>query len=173
MATVATKLSVAEFELQYGSEKPHYEYWYGEPVQKSLPTSLHGLLQMLLAGLLSKAGYKAAAEVKLKIVPDCHPIPDVIATPFPLEHPYPTKPLDVVIEILSDNDPMSRVLSKCLRYQEWGFGLIYVVDPNDRIVFQWLDGSLRNSDKVAGISAVEIWRALDRELSEQTEDRNL
>jgi Uma2 family endonuclease len=119
MATVATKLSLAEFELQYGGEKPYYEYWYGEPVQKSMPTWLHSLLQKVLVNLLSKAGYKAGAEVKVKIVQEFHPIPDVIATRSPIEHPYPTKPLEVVVEILSDTDPMSRVVSKCLRYQEW------------------------------------------------------
>jgi hypothetical protein len=48
-----------------------------------------------------------------------------------------------------------------------------VVDPNDRIIFQWEGGSLTNVDTLAGIPAVEIWQALDRELSDQTEEPTL
>lgn len=57
--------------------------------------------------LLSEAGYRAGSEVKLKIDPRSHPIPDVIATRGRVELPYPTKAVEIVIEILSEEDSMS------------------------------------------------------------------
>jgi len=70
MLAISRKLTVAEFEEQYGREKPYYEFWQGEPVQKSTATWMHGLLQRIIMDLLSSVGYKAGSEVKLKIDPD-------------------------------------------------------------------------------------------------------
>ncbi len=164
MATVAAKLSVAEFEKQYGQAKPYYEFWFGEPVQKSMPTWMHGLLQRIVMELLSQADYKAASEVKLKIDLEFQPIPDVIATRTRIELPYPTKPLEIVIEILSEEDSMSRVLTKCRAYRSWGFQEVYVLDPGARIVFRWADHRLEEVNAFASISVDRIWSALDREL---------
>lgn len=165
MATVAAKLTVAEFEKQYAGEKPYYEYWYGEAIQKSMANWVHGLLQIILATLLSEAGYKSGSEVKLKIVPDFHPIPDVIATRRPVEMPYPTRAVDVVIEILSEDDLISRVLTKCRTYDSWGFEHVYVVDPANRIVFRWHDHRLEEVAVLTAIPVERIWAALDHELS--------
>jgi Uma2 family endonuclease len=164
MTTVTEKLTVPEFEKQYGHEKPYYEFWYGEAVQKSMPTWIHSLLQRILLDLLSQAGYKAGPEVKLKIDPDFHPVPDVIATRCRVEVPYPTKAVEIVIEILSDDDPMSRVLTKCRTYQSWGFEQIYVVDPQTRIVFRWTDQRLEEVNTLASVPVDRIWSALDQEL---------
>jgi Uma2 family endonuclease len=164
MATVADKLTVAEFEKQYGHEKPYYEFWHGEAVQKSMPTWIHGLLQGILRDLLSKAGYRAGLEVKLKIDPDFHPVPDVIATRRRVEVPYPTTAVEIVIEILSDDDSMSRVLTKWKTYQSWGFEQIYVVEPQTRTVFRWTDQRLEETNTLASLPVDRIWFALDQEL---------
>ncbi|HEY6988045.1 MAG TPA: Uma2 family endonuclease [Bryobacteraceae bacterium] len=164
MATVAQKLTVAEFERQYGHEKPYYEFWRGEAVQKSMPTWIHGLLQKIVMNLLGQAGYKAGSEVKLKIDPDFHPLPDVIATRGRIETPYPTKAVEVVVEILSDDDPMWRILTKCRAYQGWGFEQIYVIDPQTRVVFRWTDQRLEEVNAFASIPVDGIWLALDEEL---------
>ncbi len=164
MAAVLHTLTVAEFEAQYGQEKPYYEFWYGEAVQKSMPTWIHGLLQRIVMELLRDAGYKAASEVKLKIDPDFHPVPDVIATKGYIEQPYPTNVLEVVVEILSDDDPMSRLLTKCRTYQRWGFQDIYVVDPNARVVFRWSEHRLEEVDVLVGQPVSRIWTALDKEI---------
>ncbi len=74
MLSASEKLTVAEFEKHYGLEKLNYEFWDGAAVQKSVPTWVHGLLQRIIMGLLSSAGYKAGSEVKLKIDPDFHPL---------------------------------------------------------------------------------------------------
>jgi Uma2 family endonuclease len=155
---------VVEFEKQYGQEKPYYEFWNGEAVQKSASTWIHGLLQGILASFLSQAGYTAGSEVKLKIDPDFHPIPDVIATRGRVELPYPTKSVEIVLEILSDDDPMSRILTKCRAYQNWGFEQVYVVDPKTRIVFRWADQRLEEVNTLATVPVDKIWSALEQEL---------
>jgi Uma2 family endonuclease len=164
MATALQSLSVTEFEEQYGHEKPYYEFWYGEAIQKSMPSSVHGLLQKIILDLLDKASFKAMSEVKLKIDPSFNPVPDIIATRGRVEVPYPTTAVEVVVEILSDDDPMSRLLTKCRAYQQWGFQQIYVVDPSPRLVFRWSEHRLDEVDMMASRPVSEIWNKLDSEL---------
>lgn len=137
MAALGGKLTLAEFEVQYGNRKPNYEYWSGEAVPKAMPTWLHGLLQGILIELLKQAGYRAGSEVKLKISPDLEPVPDVIATSGRIEFPYPTQPFDVVVEILSPEDSFQRVTRKCKCYADWGIENVFVLDPDQRNAWAW------------------------------------
>lgn len=75
MAAAADRLTLADFERQYGDKKPHYEYWSGEAIQKATPTWLHGLLQGIMLLLLKEVGYKAATEVELRISDEFQLIP--------------------------------------------------------------------------------------------------
>jgi Uma2 family endonuclease len=132
MASVAQFLTLQQFEQAYEGEKPYYEYWFGEAIQKSVPTSLHGTTQMLLGMLLMERGWKAASEVKLKLSPFANPIPDLIADPDPVESPYPTKPFALCIEILSPGDDLRRVFQKGAHYLDWGILTVWIVDPDQR-----------------------------------------
>ena len=73
------KLSLEEFHNRYSGEKPYFEYWDGEAVQKSMPTRLHALIQKILVGLLDAKGFDSGQEITLKLDPAYEPIPDVIA----------------------------------------------------------------------------------------------
>jgi hypothetical protein len=42
-AVAEQKLSLTDFHARYDGEKPYFEYWEGEAVQKSTPTRLHRL----------------------------------------------------------------------------------------------------------------------------------
>ena len=161
MATALNTLTVSQFDAQYSQAKPYYEFWRGEAIQKSMPNWIHGLLQRILMQLLCDAGFEAASEVKLKIDINLQLVPDVIATKGPIQEPYPTAPVDIVVEILSDDDSMSRVLAKCRAYQQWGFREIYVIDPGPRLTFRWSEHRLEQVDSIAGQPAVQIWTALD------------
>jgi Uma2 family endonuclease len=114
--------------------------------------------------LLTEAGFKAGTEVKLKIDEGLQPIPDVIGTRSPIELPYPTRATEVVVEVLSQEDSMSRVLAKCRAYGEWGFEQIYVVDPASRVVFRWVDRGLKESATFAHFPVARIWLNLERQL---------
>ena len=129
------KLSKEEFHARYDGEKPYYEYWDGEAVQKAMPKWLHGLIQKLLTRMLDDIGFESASEVELHLDPNYEPVPDIIAVVAAQREPYPTKPFEVVIEILSHNDQFSRVLRKCRLYEKWGIRQIVIVDPQDRVVW--------------------------------------
>jgi Uma2 family endonuclease len=70
MAAASQLLSLAEFRDRYSQEKPYYEYWFGEAIQKSVPTWLHSLLQSILGELLRHAGYRSGSELELRIDPN-------------------------------------------------------------------------------------------------------
>ena len=118
-ATQEDLLTLEDFRVRYAGEKPYYEYWAGKAVQKSVPTWLHGLIHTNVARLLDHIGYQSGSEVRLDR--DYEPVSDVIAD-SPLSEPYPTDPFAVVVEILSPDDPFSRVLRKCRLYERWGIG---------------------------------------------------
>ncbi len=164
MAAVAEKLTFAEFQLKYGHGDRSYEYWYGEAVPKAMPTWIHGLLQAILARLLNEAGYSAGSEVELRIDADAYPKPDVIATSREVEEPYPTKAVDVVIEILSKDDPMPHLLEKCQAYEKWGFEYIYVVNPESKQLFRWTGSALQLTHNLIAIPEVRIWQELEKDL---------
>ena len=142
MASVAALLSLEEFRARFETQKPYYEFWFGEARQKSVPTWLHGYLQGLLVELLKRAGYIAASEVELRIAPDWQPVPDVVAADR-IDGPYPTGPVPVVVEILSPKDPMPDMLQKCRLYARIGIQQILVLDPQNRDGWEWNNASRR------------------------------
>ena len=162
-------VTVENFDQQYGREKPYFEYWFGEPVQKKMPTWMHSMLQKIIMRLLDDAGYESGAEVKLKISTDFQPLPDVSAVlPGDVELPYPTRPVEVVVEILSPDDQFSQMLKKCQFYAELGIKHIYVVDPDARQIWCWRPNqSPVPVQSLMSISVSVIWGELDRRL-EQT-----
>jgi Uma2 family endonuclease len=135
MATVM-HISLEEFHARYAHESG-YEYWFGKVVRKSVPTWLHAILQALLAEIFYEHGYFSGSELDLRISCDFQPRPDVAAS-LELESPgYPTKPIDIVAEILSPDDPPEKVLEKCQHYTELGIPQIYVFDPIQRSAAKW------------------------------------
>jgi Uma2 family endonuclease len=58
MAAGTQLLTLEEFRLRYANEKPYYEYWFGEAIQKATPTTSHGVLQQILCFSLRTLGYK-------------------------------------------------------------------------------------------------------------------
>jgi Uma2 family endonuclease len=161
------KLTKEEFHARYDGAKPYYEYWDGEAVQKAMPKSIHGLIQKLLMRLLDDLGFESASEVELRLDPDYEPVPDVIAVEGVLENPYPTKPFEVVIEILSTDDQFSRVLRKCRLYEKWGIRQIVIVDPQDRVVWRFENGGPVETDVIATrgeakVLAATLWEEVDR-----------
>ena len=132
MASAAQFLPLDQFEKLYEGEKPYYEYWFGEAIQKSVPTSLHGSVQIRMGMLLMVRGWRAASEVKLKLSPYANPVPDLIADPNPIESPYPTKPFALCVEILSPGDDLRAVFQKSAHYLDWGIRTVWIVDPDKR-----------------------------------------
>ena len=168
--TMTEALSLEAFHARYAGEKPYFEYWNGEAVQKTFPTRLHSVVQGKLVSLLGAMGYDSGLEITIKLDPAYELVPDVIAAEGRITDPYPTEPFEVVIEILSPDDQFSRVLQKCRLYETLGIRQIVLVDPRDRVVFSCENGSPRESDIIAKrgervITAQELWAEVDCALS--------
>lgn len=168
MATATTLLTLEEFNARYANEHG-YEYWFGEVVQKAMPTWLHSVLQGLLFELLHRLGYVSGTELELRIDPNWQPRPDVAAA-LKVEGRYPTKPVDIVVEILSD-DPMTRVFEKCRHYARIGIPQIFVFDPESKTAWEWSrqTGNLERVQTLhlkngASLDVAEVWAELDARL---------
>jgi Uma2 family endonuclease len=86
--------------------------------------------------------------VELRIDANAHPRPDVIASKSRPRGEYPPEAADMVVEIVSSDEPFPHLKDKCWKYQAWGFGQIFVVDPSDRSVSEW-QGMLVETDNLA------------------------
>jgi Uma2 family endonuclease len=160
-------LTLAEYHAQYAGENG-WEFWFGEAVRKPVPTWLHSILQTPLCELIYKAGYFSGSELELRIDPNWEPRPDV-AGALKLEQPYPTRPVEIVIEILSD-DQMEQLLKKCGHYARIGILQIFVADPESRRIWQWRGGELlRVTDICLGngvvITGALVWSEFDRRIA--------
>ena len=98
----------------------------------------HSCLQGLFLSLLKDLGFKPRPELTLAISETWEPTPDVCGLLGPDDkQPYPTRPVPVVIEILSPDDRFIRLIKKCRRYAEWGVPDILVFDPTGREAWYW------------------------------------
>ena len=178
MAAHPLPLTVEEFHRLYDGAKPAYEYWYGSAVRKSMPTALHGLVQFILMMLLKKAGWNAASEVRLKIVNDAEPVPDVSAVRGKFKGSYPRTAPELCIEILSPGDTLKRALEKSRTYISWGSQCAWIIDPEQRTAWSlsqeapepaWIapDGALRIDD--TAIELQDLFAEVDNSL-ESAED---
>jgi Uma2 family endonuclease len=68
----------------------------------------------------------------LKISGEIEPIPDVVASREKLEVPYPTRPVELYVEILSADDQLKKVFQKAGHYLAWGVGCLWIIDPDAR-----------------------------------------
>ena len=135
MAAAPDYLSLEQFERLYEGEKPRYEYWFGEAIQKSNPTSLHGLVQLVLGMLILRRGWRAGSEVRLKISNVAHPVPDIVASSTSMGSPYPEQPVDLCVELLSPGDTLRDVFRKAAHYLDWRIGVVWIIDPERRRVY--------------------------------------
>jgi Uma2 family endonuclease len=63
MAAAPQHLSLEEFDRLYGhDQKPYYEYWFGQAIQKPVPNIIHSLLQAIMAILLREIGLLSGPE---------------------------------------------------------------------------------------------------------------
>ncbi len=132
MAAEPSPLSIQEFHRLYDEAKPAYEYWFGEAVQKSMPTLLHSIVQFIIATLLERAGWNTSLEVRLKVVGDVEPVPDIIAVQGKFKGPYPTAAPELCVEILCPGDTLTKASEKAKRYISWGSHCVWIVDGEQR-----------------------------------------
>jgi Uma2 family endonuclease len=174
MAAQPLPLTLEEFHRLYDGGKPAYEYWYGAAVQKSMPTMLHGVVQTVIGIMLENTGWNTATEVRLKVVSEAEPVPDLIAVRGALQSSrYPTTAPELCIDILSPDDSLPRTFQKAAKYLNWGTKCVWVIDPERRIAWTLSPGTseptpvpstgaLRIGETV--ISMPDLFAKVDRKL---------
>ncbi len=149
MATSAT-ISVAEYLKQV--YEPDAEYVDGEILERNVGEHDHSRLQMLILAAL----FQFEKTHKLYTLPEQrvrvadtasrkrYRIPDilVLCQPFRITPVLQDPPL-AVIEILSPEDRMSKMLTKVADYVEFGIKHIFVIDPAEQQLFLADAGGLR------------------------------
>ncbi len=131
----STTLVPVEEYLRY-SEKPNCEYKDGVLYPKAMPAKLHSIIQRVLLMLLLKRGVEAYPELTVRIAPARYLVPDIaVAGDFP--GPYPTEPVLLCCEILSPEDRLGAMLSKCEEYHAWGVPFCWVIDPVKRTAWEY------------------------------------
>jgi len=121
------------------TEKPNCEYREGVLYPKAMGTTFHGVLQLILGAALRKLGLQAGSEVTVRLSPTKYLVPDVVAAPV-LQSPYPTEPVLLCCEILSPEDRLGAMLSKCEEYHAWGVPFCWVIDPVKRTAWEYHSG---------------------------------
>ena len=145
---MATQLLVSLEEYLRTSFEHDREYVRGELVERGMPTFLHGQTQMRIgvaveSARLHGADLHAASEVRNRLAEDVFRIPDVaIYSPRPAG-PIPSVPPLAVVEIISPDDRYSALIEKCREYLAWGVAHIWIVDPQNRALYEFDDGSLK------------------------------
>ena len=143
--STANLVPVEEY-LHY-SEKPYCEYREGVLYPKAMPTTLHGVLQIMLGAMLAKLGLDAASEVILRMSRTKYLVPDIVAA-LELQVPYPSEPVLLCCEILSPDDRLGTILAKCDEYHAWGVPFCWVIDPVKRTAWEYHSG--KEPEKVTG-----------------------
>jgi Uma2 family endonuclease len=113
------------------------EYLDGEIVERNageLPhASVLGNLIYLLAGLMSKLGIQVISEIRIQINPRRYRVADLaVWRAGNIGDRIPTVPPFLVVEILSAEDRMVRMLPKVQEYLSIGTEWIWVIDPDER-----------------------------------------
>jgi Uma2 family endonuclease len=173
MAALPEALTLEEFHKLFDGEKPAYEFWYGRAVRKSMPTALHGIVQAILLMLLERAGWNTASEVRLKIVREVEPVPDLIAIRGKFKGLYPAAAPELCVEILSPDDTLAKTLEKAQRYIAWGSQHVWIIDPEKRTAWDlsaeapapsWIppDSCLRIAETAINLST--IFAEVDKKL---------
>ena len=178
MSAQTAPLTLEEFHRLYDGTKPPYEYWYGQAIQKSMPTLLHSIVQYLIQALLRNAGWTTGSEARLKIVPNAEPVPDVIAIRGKFKGRYPTSAPELCIEILSPSDRLAQAFEKAKTYISWGSQCVWIIDPEKRTAWTlssesgtdpiWIppSGTLIAADTTIGLET--LFQQVDNDL-DQTE----
>ncbi|MBI2761941.1 MAG: Uma2 family endonuclease [Chloroflexi bacterium] len=141
--STTTKLTLEQF-LALPETKPAGEFMSGEVFQKPMPTRTHSRLQKYLLFLIEmflEGSGNGEVLQELRCVfgpPDAERayVPDIVfISPEHLtndEHHH--GPPDLVIEILSPNQPAGRFAEKIHFYLTHGVRLVWIVDPETRTV---------------------------------------
>jgi Uma2 family endonuclease len=142
---VATGTLISVEEYLSTSYSPDMEYVDGVLVEINVGDPTHGAAQRNICAAVRYRypQVRAYPEVRSRTRETRFRLPDVAISINRETGRYLADPPFVAIEILSEDDRMSRVIEKLKEYAAWGVQNIWLFDPRTRAMFDFRDGVLR------------------------------
>jgi Uma2 family endonuclease len=136
-----------DFVHQPGNEDRFFELERGEVIELPPPSEVHGFVCSIAAWILTnytirrETGYVCTNDTGIIVEkePDSVRGADVAvymgdANIDTMERRYSRKPPRLVVEVLSPSDKPGRVVRRTTEYLKCGVSLVWIVDPEARIV---------------------------------------
>jgi Uma2 family endonuclease len=148
MRVMSTKLQMdVEEYLRTSFDGSDCEYLDGEVVERNWGdwphATLHGELAYLLSELRPKLGICVLTSIRLRINPTRYRVADIaVWRDDNSGSNIPTVPPFLVIEILSPEDRMVRMLPKIQEYLSIGVEWVWVVDPEEKSALSYSQKNL-------------------------------
>jgi Uma2 family endonuclease len=151
MATTATQLMTAEEFFDWANRPEnagkHYELERGRVVEVSRPGERHAIVCLNVGYVLAsyirqrRKGYAGSNDAGILWERD----PDTVRGPglffydenrrYKDYNPrYSDQPPTLVVEVISPNDKMNRVVKRVTQFLKWGVKLVWVIDPEERTI---------------------------------------
>lgn len=129
-------MSVEEY-LRTSFEGSDCEYLDGEIVERNMGELPHGDVQIVLATLLRRLrpqlGIRVVPEIRIQIHSQRYRVADIaVWRDDNVGNGVPVVPPFLVVEILSPEDRMVRMLPKIQEYLSIGVEWIWIVDPREK-----------------------------------------
>lgn len=141
---------------------PDLEYVDGALLERNVGDWLHSLIQSnIIYALRSKyPQLKAVPELRSQTTATRYRLPDVTVLLCSPTTKYLADAAYIAIEILSEQDTMSRVMEKLVEYEAKGVRNIWLIDPRLEQMFEFGSGALTLADRLqTGDGAVTLSRA--------------
>lgn len=139
---MSTRALVSVEEYLHSSFEPDCEYLDGEIVERNMGELPHGDVQTTLAALLrrlrSALGIRVVTEIRIQIHPRRFRVADIaVWRDDNIGSGIPTVPPFLIVEILSPEDRMVRMLPKIQEYLSIGVEWVWVIDPQERAALSY------------------------------------
>jgi Uma2 family endonuclease len=139
---MATAALVSVEEYLATTYKPACDYVDGVLYPKPMATRKHSVIQSRLSQLmLGFPDFEANTELTVQIRTGKYLVPDfVVQHRADIQDPYPTQPVHLCVEILSPEDRIGAVFTKCEDYHAWGVETVWIVDPENPRAWEFRKG---------------------------------
>lgn len=123
--------------LRTSFDGPDCEYLDGEVVERNMGELPHGDVQLNLGRLLQRLrrtlGIRVVVEIRIQIHPRRFRVADIaVWRNDDIGTGIPTVPPFLVVEVLSPEDRMVRMLPKIQEYLSIGVEWVWVIDPQEK-----------------------------------------
>jgi Uma2 family endonuclease len=147
-------------EYLHTSYNPDCEYVDGEIQERNLGEIDHSRLQVAVVAYFyarrAELGIEVLSEVRVQVAAHRFRVPDVSVIVGRAEGRIVTRPPLIVVEILSPEDTVGRLMERVQDYSEFGVPNIWVIDPSKRSGYTASFEGLRRVDVLCASGEPQI-----------------